>query len=627
MFVTGSIKEEISMKRTVSLILTMAAFSALTHFNVSAYATDTIEYEKYTTITETSEITPIPPDDAGVSVTVDPPEVSVDSGEVFYGDQIIIYSPEQGHIAYSINGSDYIYSYESQVTIVITGDTELKVKAWVDSLVEGTQYITPEEAYTYTVKNIDSLDDVGEIKYENISCADSGNIIMKNNGSWAYADKNGQPLTGFEYDSISEFSDGLAAVSMDGKYGFINENGELVIPMIYDEVSSFGNGLAAIKQGGTWGYINTDGEIVIQPAYSGASAFSEGYAVVTAQESSTTEIKEINNIIDTEGNTVFSTSSYTIIGKFCEGTAKILSLNDGGIMGLIDSNGSIVLSPEYRMIRDFSEGAAAVLDTTGKYGFIDTKGNKISECIYDAVYDFSEDLAAIQKDGKWGYIDKNGNEVIPPEYDSVGMFSEGLAAVQKDGKWGYIDTAGSEVIPFEYDAAHEFTGGIAAVSEEDKWGIINRENKLLTDFIYDNMKNGVSGDIYVCDNGAWGILRANRYNTEISEYPYSIEALAITNDAGEILVDPPLSSGFIVDVTVKETEERNSRDQLFVAVYDENGVLLSIDYVKTDLTMNSEFSIGFHVPPQDVPVGSIKAYVWSSFESPEPLAETAELIF
>lgn len=615
------------MKRTVSLILTMAAFSALTHFNVSAYATDTIEYEKYTTITETSEITPIPPADAGVTVTVDPPEVSMDSGEIFYGDQIIIYAPEQGHIAYSINGSDYIYSYESQVTIIITEDTELKVKAWIDYLAEGTNYITPEEAYTYTVKNIDSLDDVGEVKYEDISCTDSGNIIVRNNGLWAYADKDGQPLTGFEYDSISEFSDGLAAVSKDGKHGFINENGELVIPMIYDEVSSFGNGLAAVKQGGVWGYINTDGEKVIQPVYSSASAFSEGYAVVTAQESGTTEIKEINNIIDTEGNTVFSTSSYTIIGKFCEGTAKILSLNDGGIMGLIDSNGSIVLSPEYRMIRDFSEGAAAVLDTAGKYGFIDTKGNKIAECIYDAVYDFSEDLAAVQKDGKWGYIDINGNEVIPPEYDSVGMFSEELAAVQKDGKWGYIDTTGREVIPFEYDSAHEFTGGIAAVSEENKWGIINRENKLLTDFIYDNMKNGVSGDVYICSNGTWGILRASRYNTEISEYPYSIETLAITNDAGDILVDPPLSSGFIVDVTVKETEERNSRDQLFVAVYDENGVLLSIDYVKADLIMNSEFSIGFHVPPQDVPVGSIKAYVWSSFESSEPLAETAELIF
>ena len=43
---------------------------------------------------------------------------------------------EQGHIAYSINGGDYIYSYESTVTITVTEDTELRVKAWIDALAE-----------------------------------------------------------------------------------------------------------------------------------------------------------------------------------------------------------------------------------------------------------------------------------------------------------------------------------------------------------------------------------------------------------------------------------------------------------------------------------------------------------
>lgn len=335
----------------------------------------------------------------GSTITVSPPKVSLDGGEIFYGDKIVISSPEQGHIAYSINSEDYIYSYESQITIVMKEDTELKVKAWVDNLVEGVEYITPEAVYTYTVKNIKLLDEVCEPIYDDVRSLDSGELIVQSGGLWAYADSYGQPLSDFSYDYISNFSNGLAVVSADGKYGFIDETGKIAISMIYDGATEFSNGLAAVNVNDMWGYINTDGEMVIQPVYSSALGFSEGYAVVTTPASETTEMPLITKIIDTENNMLFSTSSYTVISGFHNGTARILSSVDGGVMGLISTKGTIVLTPKYRMIKDFSEGAAAVLDISGKYGFIDTNGKEITGCIYDAVYDFSDGLAAVQKDG------------------------------------------------------------------------------------------------------------------------------------------------------------------------------------------------------------------------------------
>lgn len=116
-------------------------------------------------------------------------------------------------------------------------------------------------------------------------------------------------------------------------------------------------------------------------------------------------------------------------------------------------------------------------------------------------------------------------------------------------------------------------------------------------------------------------------NNAVSEYPYSIDALAVTNDTGETLTEPPADTGFIVDVTLKELKERDARDQMFVAVYDKNGKLLSLDYVRCNLAADSEISIGFYVPPQNAAIGSIKAFIWSSFDTPEPLAQTAELKF
>lgn len=64
------------------------------------------------------------------------------------------------------------------------------------------------------------------------------------------------------------------------------------------------------------------------------------------------------------------------------------------------------------------------------------------------------------------------------------------------------------------------------------------------------------------------------------------------------------------------------RDQMFGAAYDSKGNLMFLDYVRCNLAADSEFSIGFYVPPQKK-----KAFIWSLFDSLEPLAETAELNF
>ena len=76
-----------------------------------------------------------------------------------------------------------------------------------------------------------------------------------------------------------------------------------------------------------------------------------------------------------------------------------------------------------------------------------------------------------------------------------------------------------------------------------------------------------------------------------------------------------------------KTQERNAKDFVFVAVYDTDGALLSLDYVKADFPLNTECSFGFNVPAQEKQVGSIKAYVWEDFNSPEPLAESKTITF
>lgn len=110
-------------------------------------------------------------------------------------------------------------------------------------------------------------------------------------------------------------------------------------------------------------------------------------------------------------------------------------------------------------------------------------------------------------------------------------------------------------------------------------------------------------------------------------YSYELNELSASVISGETINIIPQNTSFIVDVSVTKTQERNEKDFVFVAVYDTDGALLSLDYVKADFPLNTECSFGFNIPSQDKQIGSIKAYVLNSFTSPEPLAESKTLTF
>ncbi len=110
------------------------------------------------------------------------------------------------------------------------------------------------------------------------------------------------------------------------------------------------------------------------------------------------------------------------------------------------------------------------------------------------------------------------------------------------------------------------------------------------------------------------------------KYLYEIMDLTIQTQSGEELSTPPENQNFVAEVKVNKTETSDNEDYILAAVYDTKGILLSLDYVKANLPVG-EYSFGFNIPAQSAEIGSVKAFVWSSLTSAEPLAETKTLIF
>jgi len=171
------------------------------------------------------------------------------------------------------------------------------------------------------------------------------------------------------------------------------------IPHLRQDI--FYEGLTREKRNSKWGFIDKNGKIVINREYDTVRNFSQGVAIVGKYEGN----RIMWSIINKTGAKPYY--SYSYIGDFTEGYAKIKIVDDG---------------------------------STNVWGFIDIKGNHVGK-FYQKVYDFSEGMALVNN-GKYGYIDTAGIEKIPLEFSFAGTFKDGYAMVQKNGQLYYINHKG-----------------------------------------------------------------------------------------------------------------------------------------------------------------------------------------
>ena len=249
-------------------------------------------------------------------------------------------------------------------------------------------------------------------------------------GKWGYIDLAGRTVVPFLYDDAREFAGGRAWVAAAGRVGYIDGTGRVVVPVRFARLGVFHDDRAVASLSadarGKLGYIDPTGAEVIPYLYDEAGEFERGRAMV--------KLGKVRGIIDTQGHEVLPLLYETVLP---EGDQYMISL--GGLWGLADLGGKVVIRPHYADIRPMREGVAAV-----------RVGDKL------------------------GYVDATDTMVIPPRFENTGAFNEGLSDVQMDGKWGYIDHAGALVIPCRYDYTRQFTDGVAEVSEAGQVTWINR---------------------------------------------------------------------------------------------------------------------------------------------------------
>lgn len=222
-------------------------------------------------------------------------------------------------------------------------------------------------------------------------------------------------------------------------------------------------------------------------------------------------------------------------------------VKSGGKWGLMDREGTWIVSPVYNEAVEFSDDSSLLVLDNNRWKKVDRSGMPYNDeaeemDIVEVVdegdgagegrpahphFDDSRHVKPVERhrfehDGLSGYRDAEGRMVIPPLYDYAGSFSaSGLALVgfedeavaeerMDDGtkafnkfrhvsghmlSWGVIDTAGREVLPLEFQQI-EFVSfnQLLRVRKNGKWGLFDYAGKERIPVEYDRL-NLIDGNL------------------------------------------------------------------------------------------------------------------------------------
>ena len=173
------------------------------------------------------------------------------------------------------------------------------------------------------------------------------------------------------------------------------------------------------------------------------------------------------DLVDADGNVVQERWADSVYEK-----NGVLRIEQNGLIGVMDYDGSWIVEPQFTEVRSFFEGMA-VAKAKELYGYIDESYSWALPPTFQGACKFSEGLAAVEQDGLWGYIDKQGDFVIEPKFAEAGSFSGGYADVWDGDLCGIIDKEGKFVCPPKYVGTfYRYGGGHAKIREEGFSGIL-----------------------------------------------------------------------------------------------------------------------------------------------------------
>lgn len=235
----------------------------------------------------------------------------------------------------------------------------------------------------------------------------------------------------------SPSDDGLLPVFRDGKFYFADTNGnKKEVPMDdqnVEELGNLGGGVAPAKINGKYGYVNSRFEPQSEFEWDGATAMQDGFAAVRRGE----KWAVVNSSFELVTDYVYEDVKTDENGFFAvSGRAFVKDANG---FRMINGSGESIGEGVYEDAVLFASGEPAAVKKNGLWGFVNTDGEMVIEPQYRNAGAFSEGLAPVETENGWGYITLENEMVIGPQFSGAKNFHKGLAPVEEESSWSVIE--------------------------------------------------------------------------------------------------------------------------------------------------------------------------------------------
>lgn len=383
-----------------------------------------------------------------------------------------------------------------------------------------------------------------------------------------------------KYEWQSDFdTGGYSEVYYKGKIGVVNDKFQLIIPSDefgtendilipeeYDWWTEYVNGLiVVVDKEGMSGIITTEGEIVVDPVYERIKVYRKDDKVFFLCDST---------ILDVDGN-ILAGSSYTDITLLNDNF--FVAKTEHNKYAILDYNGQLTTEEVFDAVPDFDISTTipprnyfdkpqkienqkyAIVNAGGLYGLIDRQGRLVVVPKYKSItihengcfcgngvlYDVNERRVIV-----------NGDSVIfvPDDYVDAQLLDNGLILVSCINQigckmWGCVNQNDTLVIPPLYHTLSYSEGlFLASLCEDDdylernrKLGVLNFRDEIILPFSDEYAEIKITDDLILCKakyhSNLWGAYTREGINICEPIYkeivPISQFAIKVYKETGE----------------------------------------------------------------------------------------------
>lgn len=422
-----------------------------------------------------------------------------------------ILSPLDGYIHYTKNPQEFeITSFFGSKHGLFMASTGLLIKPRYNKIIEVKKDCVKVK-----------VDEIGE------SLIDlSGNVFVE---------KDGKRITFPNWCiGVKKLSKNLLlGITDNGKWGLLDDFGETLCKPTFDNIGNVDNDIIPLIKRNTitasgwrketkeiikYGLYNVKSKVLIPAEYDVCPEYSNGYYKVISKGSLGVINSEGVVVLKPEWKQIHFSNGYYIVSKIVKENYSEIEK-----VGLAKLNGDFILETKYKAISVLREGLYKVKENNSWSIFNDE--GKLTEETYDEI-DIDDDYIIVSKNGLSGRLNEhaekliksdNGNYLILPSKFAWGYdFKNGIAKVLINGCENFIDRSfnivvisENHIIPIDksidYLVSKDKKGNYIFVID-NKYGIINHSGKIIIEAKYQYLSH-LADELYIA-----GIIKEGDYN-------------------------------------------------------------------------------------------------------------------